>query len=268
MTPPPIPIQSALVYGPVASRRFGRSLGVNLLPVDRKVCNLRCVYCQYGDGDAPRCGPRPDQVELSAAEQVLEAVERALAGGAACDSITVAGNGEPTLHPDLVRIADGLVRLRDRLSPGTPLVLLTNGTRLGLVPVREALRRFDRRVVKLDAGQETTFRAVNRPNGTSLHAVVAALQTLGQPFTVQSLFFRGAMDNATPPLLRAWAATLRAARPTDVQVTTLERGTELAGLEPVSAADLEAIAAGARRLGLPARAFPCSAEERFSLRPA
>lgn len=267
MTPPPIPIQSALVYGPVVSRRFGRSLGVNLLPVDRKVCNLRCVYCQYGDDDAPRSGPRPDQVELPAAEQVLEAVARALAG-AACDSITVAGNGEPTLHPDLVRIADGLVQLRDRLSPGTPLVLLTNGTRLGLVPVREALRRFDRRVVKLDAGQEPTFRVVNRPNGTSLHAVVTALQALGQPFTVQSLFFRGAMDNATPSLLRAWATTLQAVRPTDVQVTTLERGTQLAGLEPVSAADLEAIAAGVRRLGLPARAFPCSAEERFSLRPA
>lgn len=147
-------------------------------------------------------------------------------------------------------------------------MLLTNGARLGLQTVREALRRFDRRVVKLDAGQESTFRAIHRPRGTSLHAVVTALRTLGQPFTVQSLFFRGAMDNSTPSLLQAWASALLAVRPADVQVTTLDRGAELAGLEPVPAADLEAIAAGVRRLGFPAQAFPCSAEERFSLPPA
>lgn len=265
MHPPPIPIQSSLVYGPVASRRFGRSLGINLLPVDRKVCNLGCVYCQYGDA-AP--WPRPDHVELPAGEQVLQAAARVLAAGAACDAITVAGNGEPTLHPDLPRIADGLVELRDRLAPGTPLVLLTNGTRLGLPRVREAVRRFDQRVVKIDAGLLTAFQAVNRPNGTSLNAVVSGLRSLGQPFTVQSLFFRGVMDNATPALLRAWVTTLLLVRPADVQITTLERGTALEGLEPVSAADLEAIAAGVRRLGLSARAFPCSEEERFGLSPA
>lgn len=265
MTPPPIPIQSGLVYGPVASRRFGRSLGVNLLPVDRKVCNLGCVYCQYGDAAS---GRRAEQVELPAAELVLEAARRALERGAACDAITVAGNGEPTLHPDLPRIAAGLVELRDRHAPAVPLVLLTNGTRLQLPRVRDALRHFDWRVVKLDAGQEAGFRAVNRPSGASLASVVSGLLALGQTFTVQSLFFRGALDNATPEHLRSWARTLLRVRPVDVQVTTVERGTAVPGLEPVAARDLEAIAAGARRLGLSARAYPCTEEERFRLVPA
>lgn len=257
----PIPLQERWAYGPIASRRFGRSLGVNLLPLDRKVCTMACAYCQYGDGAG---GGRIDRDALPAPAQVLAAVERALAGRPAIDAITVAGNGEPTVHPELHRITEGLVALRDRLSPGTPLVLLTNGTRLDLPRVRDAIRLFDRPVVKLDAGEELAFRAVNRPNGASLARVVRGLQGLGRRFTAQALFVRGAVDNATPAALQAWARTLLAVRPADVQVTTLDRGTALAGLRPVPAAALEEIAAGVRRLGIPAAAFPCGSEARFA----
>ena len=115
-------LQSGLVYGPVQSRRLGRSLGVNLCPAGRKTCNFNCAYCQYGWTNFPakEMFPRP--------ADVIDALDAALQRDPDVDSITVAGNGEPTLHPAFVSIADGLFHARERLAfvelhepPGNPV---------------------------------------------------------------------------------------------------------------------------------------------------
>ena len=104
-------LQTGLVYGPVRSRRLGTSLGVNLSPPGRKTCNFNCAYCQYGWTDFPVRGAFPPPAD------VIDAVDRALAANPDVDTITVAGNGEPTLHPGFAPIAEGLFHVRARRAP-------------------------------------------------------------------------------------------------------------------------------------------------------
>lgn len=254
----PIPLQPDVAYGPVPSRRFGRSLGVNLLPPGRKLCNFDCVYCQY---DATPGGT--DATRFPAPEDVWAAVEAALRREA-CDSITLAGNGEPTLHPDFAWIVAGLARLRATHAPGARLVLLTNGTRLGDPSVQAGLPWLDRAFVKLDAGDDATLAAIDRPRAFSLRRLVEGLAALRGPrLGVQAMFVTGALDNSGPPAVAAWLDLLRALGPVAVHVTTVDRGTTVRGLRPVPAARLEEIAAAARGLGLDAEAFACGDESRF-----
>lgn len=255
--PTTIPLQADLAYGPVQSRRFGRSLGVNLLPPGRKLCTFDCVYCQYdATPDAAPAGfPTP--------AQVLEAVEAALRRGR-CDAITVAGNGEPTLHPQLARIAAGLVALRAVHAPDAELVLLSNGTRVGTPELVAALPSFDRVFFKLDAGDDATLSAIDRPRGFSLGRLVSGLRGLSGPFALQAMFVAGACDNSTPDAVKRWLSVVLALGPTLVHVTTIDRGTTVEGLRPVPAERLEEIAARLRARGIAAEAFPCQQETRFA----
>lgn len=254
--PEPIPLQPGLVYGPVDSRRFGRSLGVNLLPADRKLCTMDCIYCQYRTtaGDA---GAFP---EVGA---VLAAVEKALRKNPDCEAITIAGNGEPTLHPDFPEVVHGLLALRDRLGIRAKLCVLTNGTRLGRLDVREALEACELPVVKLDAGDDATLSAINRPRGSRLADIVEGLSHLRR-FQLQALFVNGAVSNATDTALNPWLDLVRRLTPERVQVTTVDRGTSCPGVLPVARARLLEIARQvALRAGVPADVTPCRDEARF-----
>lgn len=254
--PSPIPLQQGWAYGPVASRRFGRSLGVNLLPAERKLCSFSCVYCQYDDTPGARGG-------LPAPDEVLAAVAAALERGP-CDAITLAGNGEPTLHPAFDEVVSRLVVTRDALAPGASIVLLTNGTRLREPRVRAALARVDRTFVKLDAADEVTWRAVDRPRGGAMLAeLLDDLRRLDPPVWLQSMFVTGAVDNAAPDHVARWLDLVASLPVAEVHVTTVDRGTTLPGVLPVPADRLRDIAAAARTRGVPARAFPCGDEARF-----
>ena len=124
----------SVIFGPVRSRRLGVSLGVNLLPVDNKLCNFNCIYCECGwstPGEKPRFNLR----ETVRAE--LEKTLKALADqGERLDVITFAGNGEPTLHPDFEAVIDDAIALRDRYMPSAGISVLSNATRVGSESVR------------------------------------------------------------------------------------------------------------------------------------
>ena len=93
-----IELKRGMVYGPVASRRLGRSLGINLLPARDKLCCFDCVYCQYGATTS--CDPSTLAKDLPAVDQVVAAVEDALKRLPEPPAwLTFSGNGEPTLHP-------------------------------------------------------------------------------------------------------------------------------------------------------------------------
>src|SRR3989338_5291922 len=112
------PLQDAAVYGPIHSRRYGHSLGINPLPLSYKFCDFDCVYCQYGwtprhGGEAPKSIERlKSTVDLFCA--IEEAFQRLLRKKTRVDVITIAGNGEPTLHPEFPKLIKGLIKLRNR----------------------------------------------------------------------------------------------------------------------------------------------------------
>jgi wyosine [tRNA(Phe)-imidazoG37] synthetase (radical SAM superfamily) len=146
----PVP-HTRYAFGPVPSRRLGRSLGVDLVPP--KTCTFDCVYCQLGrttDLTVERACRAP-------VDDVLADVARRLA--AEPDYLTVSGSGEPTLHSEVGAVIRGLHELSD-----VPVAVLTNGSLLYLPEVRRALRAADRVIPSLDVPDEALFRAVNRPH--------------------------------------------------------------------------------------------------------
>jgi len=234
-------LKTGITYGPVRSRRLGRSLGINLLGSAAKVCTFDCLYCQYGW--TPAAGiPHAEREGLPAPDEVLLAVESALA---ALDEppayLTFSGNGEPTLHPRFGEIVDGVTAVRDRLAPAARTAVLSNSARVNEPSVRSALGRLDVRIMKLDAGTEATFRRFNRPiAGVTLAAVLEGLRALGG-VTIQALFAQGPDGNAGTEEIRAWVDAVVSVKPIAVQIYTLARGYPSEGIGPVGPRLLEAI---------------------------
>jgi len=158
---PSIPLQKDIIYGPVLSRRLGRSLGINLLPTDRKVCSFDCVYCQYGRTTEPTFSPGVD--DLPTFSDVVAAVEKALKKPHTIDTLTFSGNGEPTLHPQFPEIVRSIKRLRDDFRPEVKLAVLSNSSRVMDSAIVDALSLLDAPMMKLDAGDEITLREINQP---------------------------------------------------------------------------------------------------------
>ncbi len=236
-----IPFQPSIVYGPIHSRRLGISLGINILPVDDKACNFNCVYCQYG---STRGGW--DAIERRAHwpsyDEVMTAVEAAmLSAVGAPDHLTIAGNGEPTGHPEFPEIVDGLLRLRDREMPATKTAILTNASFLDHPTIRAAVRRIDVKMLKLDCGDEQTFRRYNRSTTReSYEALVHQMKGLDNVI-VQSLFTGGAHGNSDPAAVRAWVDRVGELSPALVHVYSLDRTCDDPTLLKLSRQELVAI---------------------------
>lgn len=141
------------VFGPVPSRRLGRSLGIDLVPF--KVCSYDCIYCQLGR-TTKRTIERADFFRL---DEILWEVDGAMESGPGQDVITLSGSGEPTLYS---RLGELIPALKKRT--GLPLAVLTNGSLLWDPQVREDLSEADLILPSLDAGDERLFRYVNRPH--------------------------------------------------------------------------------------------------------
>jgi len=141
------------VFGPVPSRRLGRSLGIDLVP--SKACSYDCLYCQLGR-TTRKTIERREYVPMT---DILMEVEERLAAGATADYVTLSGSGEPTLHAecgDIIRTIKTLTHI--------PVAVLTNGSLLWDPAVREELSAADLVIPSLDAGDAEMFVRVNRPH--------------------------------------------------------------------------------------------------------
>ncbi len=246
-------LQDSITYGPVFSRRLGRSLGVNLLPADCKVCTFDCIYCYYGHA-VPSGSPA--NVQFPAVEQVLAAVTEVVRRYPYADHLTFSGNGEPTLHPDFPAIVAEVRRLLDRVPNRLRLAILSNGTTAHRPEIREALALFDAPILKLDAGDAATFAALNCPApGVNLERIVEGLKGIPGLIT-QTVFVDGQVSNARGEPFEAWLAALAEIRPVHVQVYSTDRPVPDTGVERVPSTELRRIAQEVqRRTGLQATAY-------------
>lgn len=248
-------LKESVTYGPVNSRRLGRSLGVNLFPGGRKVCTFDCAYCQYGWGDpVPKRGLLPES--FPSPKEVLDGLEAALRALPEPPAfITFSGNGEPTLHPRFPAIVEGVIAVRDRMAPAARTAILSNSSTVGRAAVRAALARLDDRIMKLDAGDEETFRRFNRPApGQSLAEILDGLSRLGD-VTLQSLFAGGPGGNLDPDHVARWVEAAASTRPRTVQLYTLDRETPSKSLAGASPEELEGIRRRLEARGLSAQVF-------------
>jgi wyosine [tRNA(Phe)-imidazoG37] synthetase (radical SAM superfamily) len=162
-------------FGPIPSRRLGRSLGINNIPP--KVCSYGCVYCQVGATPSPQLEPRsiypPDDVVGAVARHV----EGVRARGEPIDHLTFVPDGEPTLDANLGRAIEVLRPIR------IPIAVITNGSLAWRPEVRESLRAADWVSVKVDAVDEATWRRVNRPPAElALRTVLEGIRALAIGF--------------------------------------------------------------------------------------
>lgn len=143
-------------FGPVPSRRLGRSLGVNNIPP--KACTYSCAYCQIGRTTAMHIDRRSFYRAEDVVRDVRRRVEAAKHKGISIDYLTFVPDGEPTLD---LHLGEEIALLK---SLGIPLGVITNSSLLWRDDVREALARADWVSLKVDAVQETIWRAINRPH--------------------------------------------------------------------------------------------------------
>ena len=252
-------LKKGLTYGPVRSRRLGRSLGINLFPGDRKRCPFDCVYCQYGWTPRTAVHLDRDVLHLPTPHEVEAAVSRTLESLSEPPAyLTFSGNGEPTLHPDFPEMVDRLVTLRIRLGGGMRTAVLSNSARVTETDVRGALARLDVRIMKLDCGAEAVFRRYNRPApGLSLEEITEGLRSLAaeSPVTIQALFAAGADGNMASDNASAWVERLRRVRPAAVQLYSLDRGHPAGDLRPASRDELGRLADASRAAGISVTVF-------------
>lgn len=244
-----------IIFGPVRSRRLGLSLGVNLLPVHAKLCNFDCAYCECGL-NAERVGERRFNSREDVAAHLRAVLERMAAEGTPPDTITFAGNGEPTLHPEFASVADDTLALRDELSPRARVSVLSNATQLHRREVFEALLRVDNSILKLDSAFDDTVRVLNRPQGEySVARIVENMSRFEGRFILQTMFLRGEcdgvpVDNTTERELSAWLDIVSRVRPRQVMVYSLDRPAPYLSLGKIPLAELQQIADRVKALGI------------------
>ncbi|MDR3345605.1 MAG: radical SAM protein [Campylobacteraceae bacterium] len=139
---------------PILSRRFGRSLGIDLSP-DEKQCNFDCLYCELRGAKTVEIIQNPPSVE-----GVIKELAEALRKFPDIDVITLTANGEPTLYPHLKELVGEI----NKLKGGKKLLILSNGSRIYDKNVQEALLGIDIVKLSLDSAVPNTFKKLDRPH--------------------------------------------------------------------------------------------------------
>ena len=201
------------VFGPVPSRRLGRSLGVDLVPL--KTCSYDCIYCQLGRTTCHTV-ERKEWVPLDA---VLDELKLKLASRP--DYITLSGSGEPTLYSRLGELIDHIQAMTE-----VPVAVLTNGSLLWQKPVRDELALADLVMPSLDAPDRVRFEFINRPHPEiTFERLLEGLEALRREFSgkywLELMLLAG--YTALPESVRELAKLARRIQPDKVQLNTAVR---------------------------------------------
>jgi wyosine [tRNA(Phe)-imidazoG37] synthetase (radical SAM superfamily) len=178
------------LYGPVPSRRLGRSLGIDLVP--HKICTYDCIYCQIGNTTEKT----PVRKEYAPVRGILEEVSSFLKGEtSSVDHLSLSGSGEPTLHSQIRSVIKGIKAISS-----IPIAVITNGSLLCDKEVREDLLRADIVLPSLDAASSEVFMKINRPHpGFSVEKVIEGLVEFRKAFKgqiwLEILFCKGVNDS-------------------------------------------------------------------------
>jgi wyosine [tRNA(Phe)-imidazoG37] synthetase (radical SAM superfamily) len=249
-----------IVFGPIRSRRLGISLGVNLLPLSKKLCSFNCLYCECG-WTLPKTGKAvfPEREEIkSELEQKLASMQ---AKNAMLDAITFAGNGEPTLHPAFAEIIDDTIALRNKFYPEVKITVLSNASKAGKPHIAAALKKIEQNVLKLDAGTQETFQKINNPkSGLTLVEILENLSLFKGQMIIQSLFVKGtyqgeAFDNTIEEEVLAWLGHIERLQPKLVMIYPIARATATEDVEKINPDKLWEIAQRVEALGIPTEVY-------------
>ena len=225
-------IREETVFGPIHSRRLGNSLGINLLPVNGKICTFDCIYCECGWNRDGR-----EDTRLPHAAEVRELLETKLKqlvkDGIPVDSITFSGDGESTINPDFPQVIDDTLALRDQYYSSAKVSVLSNATQVHRAEVFAALRKVDNPIMKIDAPTNVLAEKINHPaSGYDVNRVVEALKQFNGDFVLQTMFLKSKdFDSSSPEVLDGWMGIVRLLKPREIMAYTINRPTPEEGLQ-------------------------------------
>jgi len=178
------------IFGPIQSRRFGLSLGIDLSP-DEKSCNFDCLYCELAVAKVTDTIKNPPKVEDIVAE-----VQKAMVEFPDIDVITLTANGEPTLYPEL----DALVDALNLIKKDKKILILSNASTIYHDNIQQTLSKIDIVKLSLDCASEGCFKKIDRPmSSISLEKIITGMQTFRKIYhdtlVIEILVIKGVNDN-------------------------------------------------------------------------
>jgi len=222
------------IFGPVNSRRFGLSLGIDLSP-EKKSCNFDCLYCEVGKGKPVQniYNPAPPYLILREVEDFLEKEIYP-------EVITVTATGEPTLYPYLKELITGL----NKIKHNSKTLILSNGSTIHLKDIQQTLSRFDIVKVSLDAAEQKIFQKINRPlKSIKIQSIIEGLKTFRKVYDgqliIEILFVRNVNDSLEN--IKNLSDVLDKINPDRIDIGTVDRPPAYK-VSPLSDAELFTIA--------------------------
>lgn len=221
------------VFGPVASRRLGISLGVDIIPY--KTCTLDCIYCE--------CGRTTDltiqRKHYIDPQIVLDEIKETIAAEKHIEYITFSGSGEPTLNKDIGKIILGI-----KAMTSIPIAVLTNGTLLYLKEVRDEIINADVVLPSLDAVTPGIFSRINRPHPElDIDSIIQGLVDSRKEFKGEiwlEVFIAKGINDSDRELVNLYR-TAKKIQPHRVQLNSLDRPPAVEGIQPADMETLERI---------------------------
>ena len=204
-----------VIFGPIYSRRFGTSLGIDLSPKSKQ-CNFDCLYCEL-EGQRAQASMQ----EVLPPESIIKELEKKLTPN--LDVLTITANGEPTLYPHLYEL---ICAIKERIPPHLKTLILSNGSRFGEPSVQRALLLFDIVKFSLDGAQEREFLRIDRPHKS------LKLEQIKQGILEFSRLYKGELIaeillvqgvNDTQSNLKELAQTLSQINPKRIDLSTIDR---------------------------------------------
>jgi len=172
-----------------------------------------------------------------------KALEDALRENEEINSITLSGNGEPTLYPQFEELVDIAKQLKEEYFPEAKLGILSNSSTINIEKIHRALTKLDFRIMKLDVGNLETLRKINQPcRAVDYEAILSGLKSL-EKVTLQTMFVDGPIRNIGDQEVNEWIERVGEIQPMKTQIYSLHRPPAESSLQEVPAEKLEAIAA-------------------------
>ncbi|GAA8951410.1 radical SAM protein [Helicobacter pylori] len=205
-----------IVFGPVLSRRFGKSLGVDLSP-SKKQCNYNCIYCELG-----KAKPIERMEEVVKVEILINAIQNALNNlTTPIDVLTITANGEPTLYPHLLELIQSI----KPFLKGVKTLILSNGSLFYEPKVQQALKEFDIVKFSLDAIDLKAFERVDKPYSKDIDKILEGILSFSQIYqgqlVAEVLLIKGVNDSANN--LKLIATFLKKINTARVDLSTIDR---------------------------------------------
>ncbi len=205
-----------IVFGPVLSRRFGKSLGVDLSP-SKKQCNYNCIYCELG-----KAKPIERMEEVIEVKTLISAIQNALNNlTTPIDVLTITANGEPTLYPHLLELIQSI----KSFLKGVKTLILSNGSLFYEPKVQQALKEFDIVKFSLDAIDLKAFERVDKPYSKDIDKILEGILSFSKIYqgqlVAEVLLIKGVNDSANN--LKLIANFLKKINTARVDLSTIDR---------------------------------------------